>query len=63
MRDPVLSVQDAVMNETEDIPVSIRFIFKDKTQICGGDKLQGERSQQDREVGGQEEWPRKWTLA
>ena len=33
MRDPVLSVRDAVMNETEDIPASIRFIFKDKTPM------------------------------
>ena len=33
MRDPVLSVRDAVMNETEDIPASIRFIFKDETPM------------------------------
>lgn len=33
MRDPVLSVQNAVMNETEDIPASIRFIFKGETPM------------------------------
>ena len=33
MRDPVLSVQNAAMNETEDIPASIRFIFKDETPM------------------------------